>query len=351
MVSFLTTSLEETVRAKAKEYGFSSAMITWPGSIPKAKKQLNNFLQSGFHGQMDWLEKRSNWRSGPKILWPDVQSIIMLTENYTPEDDVLRGLTKRDRGNISVYAHGYDYHNVMKKRLKRYGGWFVNRTKANIKVFVDTAPVMEKPLAQAAGLGWQGKHTNLVSRELGNWFFIGVIFTDLKMQTDKGEVDHCGGCKRCLEICPTSAFVEPYKLDARKCISYLTIEHKGPIDLDLRGQIGNRIYGCDDCLAVCPWNKFAKSATELKYHSKKHLNLQPLQNLASLTEEQFRQKFSGSPIKRIGRNRFVRNVLYAIGNSTKSKFKVTAQELLHDADLGVRDAAAWALKKLNGFND
>ena len=275
----------------------------------------------------------------------------MVTENYTPLDDALQGLTKKDCGNISVYAHGYDYHNVMKKRLKRYGGCFVNLTNCNIKVFVDTAPVMEKPLAQAAGLGWQGKHTNLVSRELGNWFFIGVIFTDLKMKIDKPEVDNCGVCTRCLDICPTSAFVAPYRLDARKCISYLTIEHQGPVDLNLRAQIGNRIYGCDDCLAVCPWNKFAKSATELKYHSKKDLNLQALENLANLTDEQFRKKFSGSPIKRIGRNRFVRNVLYAMGNSAHLKFKTVVKKLLDDSDLGVSDAAEWALKKLNGFND
>jgi len=351
MLKISDSDLKKEIKAQAKEMGFSLAMITSPSSIPKAKKRLTSFLENGFHGQMDWLEKRSIWRSSPKELWPEVKSVIMVTENYTPEEDALEGIKKIDCGNISVYAHGHDYHDVMKKRLKRYGHWFVLRTSAKIKVFVDTAPVMEKPLAQMAGLGWQGKHTNLVSRELGNWFFIGVIFTNLKLEVDKEEVDHCGACTRCLDICPTSAFVEPYKLDARKCISYLTIEHKGPVDLDLRGQIGNRIYGCDDCLAVCPWNKFAKSATELKYHSKKHLNLQPLQNLATLTDEKFRLKFSGSPIKRIGRNRLVRNALYAIGNSEQGKFKPTVKNLLNDSDLGVSDAASWALKKLSDLND
>tara|TARA_A100001011_G_scaffold183449_1_gene192326 strand:+ start:326 stop:1372 length:1047 start_codon:yes stop_codon:yes gene_type:complete len=348
MANNLSNYFQKEIKDQAVKFGFSSARITSPTAIPRAEHDLGKFLQKGFHGQMDWLEKRSKWRVNPKELWPEVQSIIMLTEIYTPEGDALCGLKKKDCGNISVYAHGHDYHDVMKKRLKRYGSWLVNFTEANIKVFVDTAPVMEKPLAQMAGLGWQGKHTNLVSREIGNWFFIGCIFTDLKIDVDQQEVDHCGDCTRCLDICPTSAFVEPYKLDARKCISYLTIEHKGPIDLELRSKIGNRIYGCDDCLAVCPWNKFAKSATELKYHSKKDLNIQPLQNLAILTDKQFRQKFAGSPIKRIGRNRFVRNVLYAMGNSAQSKFNEIINSLLLDADLGVRDAALWAKEKLNG---
>lgn len=351
MIKFYDTELKKEIKAQAKNHGFSLARITSPNSIPQAKKSLIDFLKNGFHGQMDWLEKRSSWRSNPKELWPEVSSIIMVTENYTPEEDVLEGIKKTDFGNISVYAHGHDYHDVMKKRLKRYGRWLVSRTNAKIKVFVDTAPVMEKPLAQMAGLGWQGKHTNLVSRELGNWFFIGVIFTNLKVEADQEEVDHCGACTRCLEICPTAAFIEPYKLDARKCISYLTIEHKGPVDLDLRSKMGNRIYGCDDCLAVCPWNKFAKSATELKYHSKKHLNLQPLQDLAILTDENFRLKFSGSPIKRIGRNRLVRNVLYAIGNSGQGKFKTIVKNLLHDSDLGISDAASWALNKLSDSNE
>ena len=343
-------SMKNTIKSQALEFGFSAAMITSPGSIPEAKERLQSFLNNGFQGQMEWLEKRKDWRSNPKKLWSNVRSIIMLTENYTPKNDALSGLNQSECGNISVYAHGNDYHDLMKKRLKKYGTWLVNTTSAEIKVFVDTAPVMEKPLAQAAGLGWQGKHTNLVSRNLGNWFFIGVIFTDLVIEPDNPEVDHCGGCSKCLDVCPTSAFVEPYKLDARKCISYLTIEHRGPVDLKLRSQIGNRIYGCDDCLAVCPWNKFAKKATELRYHSKADLNLQPLEKLVVLSDKEFRDKFSGSPIKRIGRNRFVRNVLYAIGNSGYIKFYDKLLPLLKDEDYGVRDAADWALQKLQKLN-
>ena len=350
MSKFLKDTLKNTIKSQALECGFSAAMITSPEAIPEAKERLEIFLRNGFQGQMEWLEKRKDWRSNPKKLWSNVRSIIMLTENYTPKDDVLSGLKRTECGNISVYAHGNDYHNLMKKRLKKYGGWLVNKTGAEIKVFVDTAPVMEKPLAQTAGLGWQGKHTNLVSRNLGNWFFIGAIFTDLMIEPDVREVDHCGGCSKCLDICPTSAFVEPYKLDARKCISYLTIEHKGPVDLKLRSQIGNRIYGCDDCLAVCPWNKFAKKATELRYHSKANLNLQPLEKLAVLSDEEFREKFSGSPIKRIGRNRFVRNVLYAMGNSGQIRFIDKLIPLLNDEDIGVKDAAGWALQELKKLN-
>ena len=351
MSKFLNDTLKTTIKAQALECGFSAAMITSPESIPEAKERLENFLINGFQGQMDWLEKRKHWRSDPKKLWSNVRSIIMLTENYTPKDDALSGLKRTEHGNISVYAHGNDYHDLMKKRLKKYGGWLVNKTGAQIKVFVDTAPVMEKPLAQAAGLGWQGKHTNLVSRNLGNWFFIGAVFTNLVIEPDKKEVDHCGGCSKCLDACPTSAFVEPYKLDARKCISYLTIEHRGPVDLKLRSQIGNRIYGCDDCLAVCPWNKFAKKATELMYHSKANLNLQPLEDLVVLSDSEFRVKFSGSPIKRIGRNRFVRNVIYAIGNSGQMRLSGKLIPLLKDDDIGVRDAASWALIELKKSNE
>jgi len=338
--------IENEIKFRADQLGFSDARITLPDSIPKAKKRLNDFLLNGYHGQMDWLERRKLWRSDPKSLWPEVQSIIMLGESYTPEHDAMQGLKRTDRGNISVYAHGNDYHILLKKRLKKYGSWLVKTTGAEIKVFVDTAPVMEKPLAQAAGLGWQGKHTNLVSRKLGNWFFIGAIFTNLKLKPDKMEVDHCGACTNCLDICPTDAFIKPYKMDARKCISYLTIEHKGPVDLELRDKMGNRIYGCDDCLAVCPWNKFAKKARDLRYYSKSDLNLQRLDYLALLTDKQFREKFSGSPIKRIGRNSFVRNVLYAIGNSGDKKLVNIANRLLNDSDFSVRDAAGWALLKL-----
>ncbi len=341
-------TLKKAIKSRAIEEGFSSVNLTLPNSIPDARPRLRKYLDSGFHGQMKWLESRYEWRSSPTNLWPDVRSIIILGESYTPKIDALSGLKKKNRGNISVYAHGQDYHNIMKKKLKKLGSWLVASTGAEIKVFVDTAPVMEKPLAQKAGLGWQGKHTNLVSQNLGNWFFIGSIFTNLKIDPDKEEIDHCGNCSKCLDICPTAAFVAPYKLDSRKCISYLTIEHRGPVAVELRSKIGNRIYGCDDCLAVCPWNKFAVKGSELCYYSKKDLNLLPLGDLVRLKDNDFRKQFSGSPIKRIGRDRFVRNVLYAIGNSGNKKFVSKIQMLVNDSDYSVRDAAVWALNKLQG---
>ena len=257
------------------------------------------------------------------------------------------GLARRDRGAISVYARGRDYHDIVKRRLKRLGRWLVAETGAEIKVFVDTAPVMEKPLAQAAGLGWQGKHTNLVSRELGSWFFLGAIFTTLDLPRDGAEADHCGSCRACLDVCPTQAFPAPYRLDARRCISYLTIEHDGPVDEALRPLMGNRIYGCDDCLAVCPWNKFAVAARDIGYQAREGLDAPELARLAGLDDAAFRTYFSGSPIKRIGRGRFVRNVLYAIGNSGDPRLRPAAAGLADDADPVVRDAAAWALARLD----
>jgi epoxyqueuosine reductase len=268
----------------------------------------------------------------------------MLAEVYTPEVDPLAVLGARDRGAVSVYAQGKDYHDLVKQRLKRLGGWLVGQTGAEIKVFVDTAPVMEKPLAQAAGLGWQGKHTNLLSRDLGNWFFLGAIFTTLDLPRDEAEVSHCGSCTACLDICPTKAFPAPYQLDARRCISYLTIEHKGPVDEDLRGLMGNRIYGCDDCLAVCPWNKFAAAATEMGYQPR--VGAPELAELAGLDDAAFRARFAGSPIKRIGRDRFVRNVLYAIGNSGMPALAGAAQRLRDDPDPTVAEAARWAGDRL-----
>ncbi len=344
-------ALSKEILAYAKLEGFCSAKIVLPDANPQLPERLSEYLANGWHGQMNWLQERSWMRSNPKNLWPEVKSIVVVAQSYSPDHDPLSGLKYKSLGNISVYAHGHDYHNVLKKRLKRLGGWLVNKTDCEIKVFVDTAPVMEKPLAQASGLGWQGKHTNLVSRDLGNWFFLGVIFTNLELQNNKPELDHCGNCKKCLEICPTSAFVAPYKLDARKCISYLTIEHRGPIEKKLRSLLGNRIYGCDDCLAICPWNKYSKKAKEIKYHSKTNLNLQSLEEFANLSDSQFREKFSGSPIKRIGRNRFVRNVLYAIGNSQEKKFQIVAQNLTLDEDFSVRDAAVWAFDKLRKSNE
>jgi epoxyqueuosine reductase len=271
----------------------------------------------------------------------------MLAEPYTPEGDPLAVLEQRDRAAISVYAQGKDYHDLVKRRLKRLGRWLLDQAGAGaaIKVFVDTAPVMEKPLAQAAGLGWQGKHTNLLSRDLGNWFFLGAIFTTLDLPKDAPEVSHCGSCTACLDICPTKAFPAPYQLDARRCISYLTIEHRGPVDAELRGLMGNRIYGCDDCLAVCPWNKFAQTATEIGYQAR--VGAPDLAELAMLDDASFRARFAGSPIKRIGRDRFVRNVLYAIGNSGLPDLRAVAAGLMTDDDPAVADAARWAVDRLS----
>jgi epoxyqueuosine reductase len=295
---------------------------------------------------MAWMADRSDWRGSAAALWPEARSVIMLAEPYTPESDPLEILAHPDRAAISVYAQGKDYHDLVKRRLKRLGRWLLDQAGQGeaIKVFVDTAPVMEKPLAQAAGLGWQGKHTNLLSRDLGNWFFLGAIFTTLDLPKDVAEVSHCGTCTACLDICPTRAFPAPYQLDARRCISYLTIEHKGPVDPDLRPLMGNRIYGCDDCLAVCPWNKFAKAATEIGYQSR--VGAPELVELAALDDAAFRARFAGSPIKRIGRDRFVRNVLYAIGNSGLPALCPVAERLRSDPDPAVADAAAWAVRRL-----
>jgi len=292
------------------------------------------------------MAERMAWRGDPAALWPEARSVIVLAEPYTPSDDPLRLLERRDRGSISVYARGRDYHDVVKKRLKRLGRWLVAETGAEIKVFVDTAPVMEKPLGQAAGIGWQGKHTNLLSRSLGNWFFLGVIFTTLDLPRDAPAREHCGSCTACLDICPTQAFPAPFRLDARRCISYLTIEHAGPVDEALRPALGNRIYGCDDCLAICPWNKFATAASEAAYWARIELQCPRLDHLAGLDDAGFRTVFAGSPIKRIGRDRFVRNVAYAIGNSGDAALLPAVERLARDPDPVVRDAAAWAAARL-----
>jgi epoxyqueuosine reductase len=290
------------------------------------------------------MAEREAWRGDPGALWPEARSVIMLAEVYTPEGDPMAGLAERDRGVVSVYAQGKDYHDLVKRRLKRLGRWLLDAQGGEIKVFVDTAPVMEKPLAQAAGLGWQGKHTNLLARDLGSWFFLGAIFTTLDLPKDAPEISHCGSCTACLDICPTAAFPAPYQLDARRCISYLTIEHKGPVDEELRGLMGNRIYGCDDCLAVCPWNKFAATAHEVGYQPR--VGLPELAELAMLDDAAFRARFAGSPIKRIGRDRIVRNVLYAIGNSGVPGLCDVARRLVDDADPAVADAARWAVLRL-----
>jgi epoxyqueuosine reductase len=304
--------LARALKARAAEEGFAACGICGPEAFGEG---LRAFVGAGRHGQMAWLARRMAERGDPRVLWPAVRSVAMLAEVYTPEGDPMAGLAWRDRGLVSAYARGRDYHDLVKKRLKRVGRWFVGESGAAIKVFVDTAPVMEKPLAQAAGIGWQGKHTNLLSRSLGNWFFLGAIFTDAELARDAPEREHCGSCRACLDVCPTDAFPEPWRLDARRCISYLTIEHEGPVDEALREKMGNRIYGCDDCLAVCPWNKFAVAAREIGYAARAELAAPRLADLARLDDAGFREVFSGSPIKRIGRNRMVRNALYAIGNS------------------------------------
>jgi len=340
-------SLKDRLYAHALSVGFSDIGTCAPDATPDTAARLAQFVDAGYHGQMSWMGERMAWRGSAAALWPEAKSVIMLAERYTPDHDPLAILDQADAAAISVYAQGRDYHDVVKKRLKALGRWLIAQAPdAEIKVFVDTAPVMEKPLAAAAGLGWQGKHTNLVSRELGSWFFLGAIFTTVELEPDTGEVDHCGSCRACLDVCPTDAFPAPYQLDARKCISYLTIEHKGPIPKDLRRKLGNRIYGCDDCLAVCPWNKFAQSGRDARLAAREDLLSPPLAALVGLDDAAFRAKFSGSPIKRIGRDRFVRNVLYAIGNAGDAKLADAARPLLSDPDPTVADAAKWALAQI-----
>ncbi|MCF8503739.1 MAG: tRNA epoxyqueuosine(34) reductase QueG [Caulobacter sp.] len=323
--------------------GFASAADAWP-----AGARLEAFVAEGLHGTMGWMAETLPRRAHPTGMWPDARSAIVLGLNYGPDRDPLGALKARSTGVISVYAQGDDYHEVIKGRLKTLAGQIVARHGGEVKVFVDTAPLMEKPLAQRAGLGWQGKHTNLVSRELGSWLFLGSILTTLDLEPDAAEVDHCGSCRACLDICPTNAFPAPYRLDARRCISYLTIEHAGPVPEDLRAAMGNRIYGCDDCLAVCPWNKFAAEARESAFHARDALRSPSLADLAALDDAAFRAMFRKSPVKRIGRDRFVRNVLYAIGNSGDPALATAAAALTGDPSDVVRDAAEWALRRLAG---
>jgi epoxyqueuosine reductase len=321
--------------------------VTRPDSIPLAPERLQQFLAAGAHGDMDWMETTAARRGDPRALWPEARSVIMLGVNYGPAQDPLAILGQRDRGAISVYAQGSDYHEIVKPRLKAIARWLVARAGGDVKVFVDTAAVMEKPLAEQAGLGWQGKHTNLVSREFGSWLFLGAIFTTLNLPADAPHEDHCGSCRACLDVCPTAAFPEPYRLDARRCISYLTIEHKGPIPRELRPLMGNRIYGCDDCLAVCPWNKYAQTGREAKLAAREALRAPRLAELARLDDAAFRALFTKSPVKRTGRDRFVRNALIAIGNSRDPSLALEAERLLADASPLVRGAAVWALSRLD----
>ncbi len=300
---------------------------------------------------MDWLAATAERRASPKLLWAEVRSVIMLGINYGPEADPLSVLAERTRGAISVYAQGDDYHEVVKPRLKSLARFLIAQAGGDVKVFIDTAAVMEKPLAERAGLGWQGKHTNLVSREFGSWLFLGAIFTTLELPAAQPEIDHCGSCRACLDVCPTQAFPQAYKLDPRRCISYLTIEHKGPIPRELRARMGNRIYGCDDCLAVCPWNKFAQAGREAKLHARDALQAPALADLVELDDAQFRALFRKSPVKRTGRNRFVRNVLIAIGNSGDDSLAPKAKARLADESSLVRGAAVWALSRLLEKNE
>jgi epoxyqueuosine reductase len=330
---------------ESRRHGFDIVGVARPDAAPEAGARLARFLAEGAHGDMAWMADER--RSDPRRLWQEVRSIVLLGLNYGPEGDPLVVLARRDRGAISVYAQGEDYHEIIKPRLKAIARWLVANAGGDVKVFVDTAALMEKPLAAAAGLGWQGKHTNLVSRERGSWLFLGAIMTTLDLPPDAREDDHCGSCRACLDICPTAAFPAPYRLDARRCISYLTIEHKGPIPRELRPLMGNRIYGCDDCLAACPWNKFAQAGHEARLAARAELHVPALADLARLDDAGFRELFRKSPVKRIGRDRFVRNVLIAIGNSGDTSLAREAERLLSDPSPLVRGASMWALRRLD----
>jgi epoxyqueuosine reductase len=340
--------VKAALASEARALGFDCVGVTDPDAIADAGPHFRAFLDAGAHGDMDWLAAKPERRADPRVLWAGVRSVIMLGVNYGPDENPLAILQQRTRGAISVYAQGDDYHDLIKKRLKALARWLVATAGGEVKVFVDTAAVMEKPLSQAAGLGWQGKHTNLVSREFGSWLFLGAIFTTSDLPRDEADTDHCGSCQACLDICPTAAFPAPYKLDARRCISYLTIENKGPIPHEFRKAIGNRIYGCDDCLAVCPWNKFARAGREAKLAARDELRAPDLAYLARLDDSAFRALFAKSPVKRVGRDRFIRNVLIAIGNSNDSALTLEAERLLDDESPLVRGAAVWALSQLIG---
>ncbi|WP_213270741.1 tRNA epoxyqueuosine(34) reductase QueG [Hyphomonas sp.] len=335
------------LRSRALALGFDAAGITRADEAWPAGDRLKAFVELGRHGDMAWMETTLERRSAPTAMWPGARSALVVAMNYGPDHNPLDTLAERQTGNISVYARGRDYHDLIKSRLKQLAGDVAEITGAEVKVFVDTAPLMEKPLAQKAGLGWQGKHTNLVSRELGSWFFLGTVLTSAELTPDAAEADHCGSCRACLDICPTAAFPAPYQLDARRCISYLTIEYAGPIPAEFRPAMGNRIYGCDDCLAACPWNKFASSASESALFARAELKGPGLDELAALDEPAFRDVFSGSPVKRSGRDRFVRNVCIAIGNSGEPRLVSSLLPLLQDAAPVVRGAAVWALARLD----
>lgn len=341
------TVLSKDVLNRIQSLGFTEPHLVDLNEFgTQAGDYLRDFVTKHHHGTMEWMEETLERRSHPQNLWPEARTAVVLGMNYGPDSDPLLTLDEPERATISVYARNRDYHDVMKGRLKEIAGLIARDTKHDVKVFVDTAPLMEKPLAEAGGLGWQGKHTNLLSRDYGSWLFIGTILSAAELTPTPAEKDHCGSCRACLDICPTDAFPAPYQLDARRCISYLTIEHSGPVEEGLREKMGNRIYGCDDCLAVCPWNKFAVIGQEAKLSARNDLNAPRLSELAKLGEEGFRRHFSGSPIKRIGWKQFLRNVLYAIGNSGQADLESTAREFTNDENAVVQDAAKWAVKRL-----
>ena len=337
----------DAILSHARSLGFQAVGVTSAADVPEDGAALRRFIGHGYAGDMAWLLRTAERRAAPRALWPEARSVVVVGLNYGPAHDPLRLLAARTRGIVSAYAQGRDYHDVLKGRLRRLARFVVDTFGAEVKLFVDTAPVMEKPLAARAGLGWQGKHTNLVSRRHGSWLFLGELFTTLDLAADEAEGDHCGSCRRCLDICPTDAFPAPYRLDARRCISYLTIEHKGHIAPEFRGAMGNRIYGCDDCLAVCPWNKFARRTEEYAFLPRAELNAPRLADLAALNDKTFRTIFSGSPIKRTGRDRFVRNVLIAIGNCGDAAALPAARRLLGDPSPLVRAMAVWAARRLS----
>jgi epoxyqueuosine reductase len=334
------------IKARLLREGFDAAGVATSAAIEGAGGHLRAFLEAGFHGEMGWLAANAERRADPRTLWSDVRSIVIAAMNYAPDADPRAAAARASTGAISVYAQGADYHDILKGKLKAVAGEFARRAGEDVKVFVDTAPVMEKPLAEAAGLGWQGKHTNLVSRDFGSWLFLGAIFTTASLEPDAPAQNTCGACRRCLDGCPTRAFPAPYRLDARRCISYLTIEHKGQIPHEFRESIGNRIYGCDDCLAACPWNKFAKAASEMRFKPGAAAGDPPLAELLALDDAAFRARFKGSPIKRVGRDRFVRNALIAAGNSRNTALLACVSPLLEDGSPLVRGMAVWAVRRL-----
>jgi epoxyqueuosine reductase len=338
---------EAVLKRRARALGFDAVGIARADEVWEAGARLEQFVAKGRHGEMGWMETTLERRKAPTAMWPEARSALVVAMNYGPDHDPLETPARRGQGNISVYARGRDYHDLVKSKLKLLAGEVAQVTGAEVKVFVDTAPLMEKPLAARAGLGWQGKHTNLVSRELGSWFFLGSVLTSAELMPDAPEADHCGSCRACLDICPTDAFPAPYQLDARRCISYLTIEHAGPVPREFRAAMGNRIYGCDDCLAACPWNKFASQASEAALFARAELKTPGLDELAALSDADFREVFSGSPIKRSGRARFVRNVCLAIGNSGQPALAASLLPLLEDYAPLVRGAAVWALARLD----